>query len=699
MPGPGKKGRKKGNARGKRSGGATPRHSGPGKPREPETIPCQTLEEDEMTRCDKPATEPSYSRPERCKVHQGQYRKLYKKYKDASKVVDETKQGNAIPTMEQIARLHDVSAILEKGRWVRKYLEAIRVEKVGRDIHQRRFFLKPDDGHKIRLKVLAKDMVKTIETLDSLHTRAFELYIADNPASEWAKSFQAENPPGWETPSTDDIIEGMSSKIKPGNPSPPTPMEPAAKQPSQAELEEEDLSEIDLIDLKQRAQKNQILWTLEPIINPSSVESFNTLSTLEPSVIEATATTSRHVLQQYARRIIFHEPVLFMKSLNKESFKDLLLDDDFSLEDLSRFALLFNKELGLGLLWLKDAVMEALIMSGRAGTSANVGDPKNRIKILGGWIFNRGHTRTMSNEGWWTLFMTSQFPANIENRLVRLCNDYDDMISFLSFAALGMMPPPSFCHKENPHLNALAPRNLLSLSGVIITDMVSTSVPPHMFGPHPSKHKSKKPGCIVWAEVETRACLFGAVRNEEDRFTTAFLHELRARPDLFQVVTRSETDPGQKINSFGTGSSDSALPMMRYRQFEAPPASPQNPPEGDGPWTVVRSAVDVLFGTDNKFPGHLTNLSRGDSAGWFFHFKKFPVKYIVILDTVPNRHHPILARHVAWAALCAQGYATGEYESSKYCRAYDKLFEARAKERLSWMPENWGGWQMGWMAN
>ncbi|KAG1845373.1 hypothetical protein C8R48DRAFT_563464, partial [Suillus tomentosus] len=77
----------------------------------------------------------------------------------------------------------------------------------------------------------------------------------------------------------------------------------------------------------------------------------------------------------------------------------------------------------------------------------------------------------------------------------------------------------------------------------------------------------------------------------------------------------------------------------------------------------------------------------------FFRSKNFPVKYIVILDTVSNRHHSVLATNVAWAALRAQGYGDGEYELSKYARAFDKLFQKRAEELLAWTPNNWR-WQV-----
>jgi hypothetical protein len=50
-----------------------------------------------------------------------------------------------------------------------------------------------DDGHKIRLKLLAKQMVIAVEILDAVQAQAFNLHIAKHPASEWVKEFQANN--------------------------------------------------------------------------------------------------------------------------------------------------------------------------------------------------------------------------------------------------------------------------------------------------------------------------------------------------------------------------------------------------------------------------------------------------------------------------------------------------------------------------
>ena len=43
-----------------------------------------------------------------------------------------------------------------------------------------------DDGHKHRIKKLAKDMIKGVELLDVIERRAYALYIEKHPLPEWA---------------------------------------------------------------------------------------------------------------------------------------------------------------------------------------------------------------------------------------------------------------------------------------------------------------------------------------------------------------------------------------------------------------------------------------------------------------------------------------------------------------------------------
>jgi len=277
-------------------------------------------------------------------------------------------------------------------------------------------------------------------------------------------------------------------------------------------------------------------------------------------------------------------------------------------------------------------------------------------------------------------------PANVENRFMRVCNTYEDMIGFLSTGALGLVPPPSFC------AGVVAYRNHLSLAGVIIADMVSSPGPPALCGPVPSTRRAKKAGCIVWAELESRAHIFGAVKNEPDAFTESFLNEIKARPDLFHFVIHSESDPIGRIEA--SGGSAGPLPHMRFRNFEAPPASPNNRPTGYGEWTIPVSAADIFYGTNHQHPGgYLTKLTRGNSVGWLFHFKKFKVKYFAVIDPIPNRHHTFLAQQLAWIALRLKGYGKGEYEPKKYREASDAFFDKCAAERLAWMPKSAGGWR------
>jgi hypothetical protein len=76
---------------------------------------------------------------------------------------------------------------------------------------------------------------------------------------------------------------------------------------------------------------------------------------------------------QYFRRIVFHDPHLFVKSLNKVSFKDLVMDDDFGIEDVGRILRMLGRRLAFGLTWWKDSLTEALYMKDSEAASANMG--------------------------------------------------------------------------------------------------------------------------------------------------------------------------------------------------------------------------------------------------------------------------------------------------------------------------------------
>ncbi|KAK0469490.1 uncharacterized protein EV420DRAFT_1258562 [Desarmillaria tabescens] len=664
-------------------------------------LTCTTLLEDEETKCPKPRT---HGNPvERCQMHHKQYIKLTKKYKQAAQFVDKTLGEALIPTKEEILSYDSIHDTLEKARLMKKYVSAIRQEKLGREVHHRRLFLKIDSGHKIRLNLLAKKMSEAVEIRDALEARALTLHMKNDTGREEMEEFQALPLDGLESESAIDVSPKAIAEY----------YDRSIGEKAGGEQGNDTLQEDDLIDLKLRRHgvyltTDKILYCLEILLEPEAfMKSFYHKTTGE--VLKETAHELRsmeifkYATQQYARRILFHEPTLYLKTLDKVSFKDLFMDDDFDLDDLIRFMIVFSKRLEFGLLWWKDSVIEALALAVRPGSNtANLGDLGNRFKIVGGWIYNRSHKGTTTDEAWWVILNSfkGEPTKNIENRFVRLCNSFDDLHAFLSFAALGLLESPSFCTKHSYDLRGI--RNHMSFCGVLITDMVSTgmgNLPP---GPLPSTKPASRPGYRTWVCVESRSYMFGAVRNEPDDFVDAFLKELRCRPDMFYVVTRSETAPGREVETFGTVSA-----QMRSRMFEA--RIGDSAPRVQGEWSVTRSATDVLYGTGERkvvkgfeglgsvppgIVGYLTALDRPKSAGWFFHFKKFPVKYFVIMDAEPNRQVSHLARNVAWAAFRAQGRVTGSYGAELYARASDKLVQEHAKKRLSeFLPSD--SWYVG----
>ncbi|KIO10499.1 hypothetical protein M404DRAFT_13717 [Pisolithus tinctorius Marx 270] len=615
---------------------------------EAEPAQCLTFQVDEETLCWRPATQ---GYPPRCDVHRGQFQILYKRYADASKEVDQIKWGRQLPASEQIRRYTDWSTVLEKARLVRQYIDAIRIETEGSLLHARRFL---DDAHKARMKFLQKEMANARDTLDKLHTRAYELYISIIPsAREIAKSADARSPSPYPRASrrTEDLIAAAGSDSR-------------------------------LFEVLQ--VEGRTLARVPETGNEDLIEILLAEEETDSPCEEATEAVVEMIhlcYQQFARRIIFHEPTLFMKSLRKTSLDDFFQSNDFDAEDAVRFIDLFTELLGSTLTWCKDAIADALTISREGSEGSEDTKSEDRLQLLGGYIFK---ATDLTNESWWYLLKLTSPPNDMEHRFVRLCQNFDDLITFLSFCVLGLVPPPSFCRNQPGPLDPSLSRLHLSLCGVVVADMVS---PPstNAKGPVPTSGKARKHDCIVWAEHEARVHLFAAIRNESDAFTDAFIRELRARPDLFQVIVRSETDPDQVV-AFGAGPGE-ALPSMRIRTFEAPPAPASDPPKGDGEWKVKRTALDLLYGTTKDNRGYFT--VHASEKKWFFRFKTFPVKYLVVLDAIPNRDHSHLARNLAWAALCAKGYGEGEYTLRKYAEAGDKVVNDCAEELFGWMPVEW----------
>ncbi|KAJ7487083.1 hypothetical protein FB451DRAFT_1228693 [Mycena latifolia] len=651
---------------------------------------CSTLLDDEVTRCSAP---PTHGHPiERCGVHHEQYQTMTRQYKEAQKFVDETLGGALIPTKEEVLAYTSLPAVLDKARLMKNYVNAIREERTGRDIHHTRFFLKVDDGHKIRIKLLAKQMTRAVEIRDALEARAMTLHMANDPAKDWMHEFQTLSPENEEESSLDRISSYLHLSEK--------------KWKLEAAVNADD----DLIALKLRFRREVYLKMLALFIDPDNFwPEYDRLANLqrppETEELRKLKNMINTAYAQYFRRIVFHDPNLFAKSLNKVSFKDLVMDDDFGMEDVMRVLRMLARRLTFGLTWWKDSLTEALYIKDSAEASANMGSVEHRVKILGGWIYKSSRNTSAPNKVWWTLLTSEEKQQDIENRYVRLCCNFDELHLFLTMSAY-VMPSPSFCttgNSENPSWDSSATRKHLSICGVLVTGMIngSSQLLKHL-GPMPSLMPAKHLGYKTWVETEVRAYIFGAIRDEPDDFTTAFLNELRARPDLFSVVTRSDTDPPRILDSFG-GVTD----QVRMRKFEAPAQLVDHRPTGSGEWEVLRSAFNVLYGGGMdlyKTAGYLSanfnmgtdSKGRGAARGFFFH-KRFPVKYFLILDASAKSNVHDLARQVAWAAFRARGLVQGDYDERKYDKASDVLFIKSARERLSFLPE--GGYAVGNLAS
>lgn len=105
--------------------------------------PCLTLLVNEDTLCWRTATQGAT----RCNIHHGQFRILYRRYTDAASIVDKMNKDRLLPTHEEIMGYTDWRAALEKGRLVRQYIDAVRVETEGRHLHAGRFGLEGEQAN------------------------------------------------------------------------------------------------------------------------------------------------------------------------------------------------------------------------------------------------------------------------------------------------------------------------------------------------------------------------------------------------------------------------------------------------------------------------------------------------------------------------------------------------------------------------
>jgi len=340
---------------------------------------------------------PTHGKPQerRCEEHHAQYCKMTGRYKEASKVVDQMETAD-IPTLAQIEAYDDLQLTKEKAKWMRQYIEAIRVEKLGREIHHKHFFLKVDDGHKMRIKLLAKKMVENIDIMDALEERVFDLQYAKDPAYDWIKKSRSESDQFQDSIPNDDraTTSTLSSILERLDVGVGKASEPGGVPPITGD------SDDDPIELVMRARKNKYLKVFDFIREkreswikrhiPKNDHS-------DPGKLRV-MNIQLDILHQYTRRVILYDSTLLLKAKDKVSFNDLFLDPDFTDEDCKRLVYGQIEKLQKSMIWWKDATLEALAMHGKSGTAANVGNPKDRFKIAGGWVFNNRHTGTMSSE-------------------------------------------------------------------------------------------------------------------------------------------------------------------------------------------------------------------------------------------------------------------------------------------------------------
>ncbi|KAJ3542751.1 hypothetical protein NMY22_g3395 [Coprinellus aureogranulatus] len=542
--------------------------------------------------------------------------------------------------------------------------------------------------------MLAKELERANRVMEKLGSRFLDLYNEEHPGEDWTRG------PADQKILKDALFESTQKKATNATPDIQS-REPQAAEgvPSDPQLGGDD---DDLIALQHQAEKRRLVTAFEPFMDEELGRKFSHEMFIsrggDPN--ELPSALSRYVgmlhylsLSQYARRIVFYDPILFAKSLDKVSFRDLVLSDDFDMEDTVRFMGLFGQCDGYPLPWLKDSIFEALKMIKRMKNgppehaSANFGKVDHRFRVLdlGGWIYNQRHKDPVSDEVWWHLFKFIDPQANTENR-------------YAPWGCCLLQAFASFRRNQDWNPGLSLHESTSPSPGIVVADLTPGTTMSSLFNsPIPTPLPATRPGNIVWAEADTRSYMFGAVRHEKDAFTEAFLDELRSRPDLFQLLVWSETEPESSLEESGSDNGK-ALPPMRFRKFQVP-RSRAPPSSGHGEWEVMRTPRDILFSQKKeKIVGYITNI-RNQVPGWFFRFKTFPVRYFVVLDTVPKRHPSIALRNVAWAALRAGKYGSGEYTDSKYHRASDKLFEEKSAQRLSWMNTDlWGGWTTTKMA-
>ncbi|CCM00509.1 uncharacterized protein FIBRA_02543 [Fibroporia radiculosa] len=364
---------------------------------------CLTIETDGKTRCPK---EPADG--DRCRTHQKQHRTMCKRYKEAAKIVDEM-QTAGIPLLKQIASYDDLDVAKKKAKLMRQFVEAVRVERIGRETHHKRFFLK--------------------NIMDALEERVFDLQYAKDPAYSWVKDFQEQSSAEMESSEKLDslLLAAILAKSD------------LTSKDARVTVSAEESEEDDPIELVMRAYGEKREYLKKYRFIRESREDFIERSLSKEDRRDQDyvrhVNIQRDIILQYTRRVLLHDPILVLKADKKVSFNDLFLDPNFTAEDFKRVERGQMKALMEGMIWWRDATLEALSLwpknsKEQIRTTANVGklgerflvyhmlgaddssqNPDDRFKLVGGWVFKTRHTRKITNEAWWvsdlTVFVSS----------------------------------------------------------------------------------------------------------------------------------------------------------------------------------------------------------------------------------------------------------------------------------------------------
>ncbi|KAI0756079.1 hypothetical protein C8Q80DRAFT_1091513 [Daedaleopsis nitida] len=651
---------------------------------------CQALEPDGKTRCSRTPLQKRYH----CAIHHEQYRTLTRRYKEAQATVDGL-EGIPRLTEKAIADINDVKELQAQYKRMHTLQDAVRVEKAGREVHHKRFFLKgatgvciacdtaaaADAGHKTRLNFLEKKMQENATILDQLDARHYHLRHADDPQYKvWVEEFQRLPLPHLAAVVPNDEQGQKSVRIE------RLPGTDFSESSTGVVLPAEETEEDDPIAVEFRNAKRERLRKYQWLI--ISFEDFAEHALAPAPVNGPLAMREVEVFWraqlQFFRRIILHDPVLANKAHDKVSFLDLFQSPEFTAEDCDR---LFGKVniMGDALIWWKDSFLDAIDLrptdrKRRDGASVarthlsrstvlTGWSVDNRVRLLGSWVYQRQHSKSLTPEGWITYFALS------------IMLDGDALVPDRSASIVGA-------------------RAYLMMAGFMLDELVGRT-PLCGADPIPTGLRATKRGHIRWAQLQNRSYLIGAVRDDgADPFVAAFLAELRARPDLFIVVSHSVGNhASREVEKFG-GPPDETYYCQRIRLFDAPMSD--TAPTGSGEWDIAHTAVNTLFGggkpirigrgsEEARTPRGYMDLLRERPGGksYMFTHVKFPVRYLVIMDVQPNTGGKALTIHVVWAAFRALGLVQGwEASPMEFDMASAKLMWQRMCKLAvgEWMP-------------